>query len=81
MPRIARARKDAADNSLLIVGAMSVLVEDQPVVTQTSTNARGSTVASSSTTVFAESKGVAREGDTMNTGGAISSGSPTVFAG
>jgi len=80
MPGVARSNLDIGDNALLVSGATSVIVENQPIAVESSANTTGSVVSSCSTTVFAEDKGVAREADTMSTGGLIASSSTTVFA-
>ena len=75
----ARINIDVASNSILIDGARTVFVNDQPAALLSSPNARGAVVVAGSQNVIIEDRDVARVGDSMSDGGKISTGSLDVF--
>lgn len=75
----ARVNIDRAGGHVLVSGAGTVYVNNQPLALEGSINAVGAAVVGGSTTVYAENRKVARKSDTLSNGKNITEGSLDTF--
>lgn len=75
----ARVNIDRAGGHVLVAGAGTVFVNNQPLALEGSANAAGAVVVAGSNTVVAENRRVARKSDALSNGSNITEGSLDTF--